>query len=93
MKTTRLSTGLWTGAALAALVVAGGVLATVGALRPAQAAQDAAASKVDDFMLPDQNFLAHQLYRMSDAKAVVLVTYAEAGRDGRLEQFIVMPAE
>ncbi|WP_293902486.1 hypothetical protein [Phenylobacterium sp.] len=35
-----------------------------------------ATSSVDDFVLPDQNFLAHQLYRMADAKAVVLITYA-----------------
>ena len=33
-------------------------------------------SRVDDFMLADQSLLARQLYRMSDDKAVVLVTYA-----------------
>ncbi len=35
-----------------------------------------AAVKADNFMLADQNFLAHDLYRMRDAKAVVLITYA-----------------
>jgi hypothetical protein len=43
---------------------------------PIGAAQTPAPLAVDDFMLPDQAYLAHQLYRMSDAKAVVVITYA-----------------
>jgi mono/diheme cytochrome c family protein/peroxiredoxin len=58
---------------LAALTVAalGATTLTTGA-----GAQAPAAQAVDDFVLPDQHFLARQLYRMSDAKAVVLITYA-----------------
>ena len=36
------------------------------------------ALKVDDFMLADQNFLAHQLHRLKAEKAVVLFSYANA---------------
>src|SRR6185437_3808618 len=36
----------------------------------------AASAQVNDFLLVDQNFEAHQLYRLADAKAVVLVTQA-----------------
>jgi len=42
------------------------------------AAAPAAASApltVDNFMLADHKFMGHELYRMSDAKAIVLVTY------------------
>ena len=35
-----------------------------------------APTKVDDFQLADQNLLARHLYKMKDAKAVVLTTYA-----------------
>jgi mono/diheme cytochrome c family protein len=38
------------------------------------AATAPAASKVDNFMLVDQNLEAHELYRLADAPAVVLVT-------------------
>ncbi|MBL8555257.1 MAG: redoxin domain-containing protein [Phenylobacterium sp.] len=54
-----------------ALAVAGGAMLTGGADAQAPAAQ-----AVDDFVLPDQHYLARQLYRMSDAKAVVLMSYA-----------------
>ncbi len=60
------------GVAVAALAVMAGAL-TFGALAQADAP---AAKMVDDFRLPDQNYLSRQLYRMSDAKAVVLITYA-----------------
>ena len=36
----------------------------------ADATQSAGAARVDDFMLADQDLLAHQLYRMADDKAV-----------------------
>jgi hypothetical protein len=41
-----------------------------------QPAAAAAKAGVNDFLLVDQNFEAHQLYRLADAKAVVLVTQA-----------------
>jgi mono/diheme cytochrome c family protein len=53
--------------------------AALGGLAFGAARADAPAAKpgpVGDFMLADQNLLAKQLYRMSDAKAVVIVTYA-----------------
>jgi mono/diheme cytochrome c family protein len=37
-------------------------------------------ARVDDFMLADQNLLARQLFRMSDDKAVVLLTYASGDK-------------
>jgi hypothetical protein len=69
------------GIGLAALAVAmGSVGLSITARSTAQAAAMAPAAmspaKADDFMLADQNYLAHQLHRMSDAKAVVLITYA-----------------
>ena len=56
-------------AAVAALVV--GVQAASTASPPTNPAQH-----VDDFQLPDQNYLARKLSRMQDAKAVVLISYA-----------------
>ena len=55
----------------ATAVAAGSAMMTTGAT-----AQGPAVQAVDDFVLPDQHFLARQLYRMGDAKAVVLITYA-----------------
>jgi hypothetical protein len=31
-------------------------------------------TKIDNFMLPDENLMGHELYRLADAKAIVLVT-------------------
>jgi hypothetical protein len=42
----------------------------------AQAPAQAASAAVNNFLLVDQNFEAHELYRMGDAKAVVLVSQA-----------------
>ena len=82
---------LWTGAALAAFMTLGAGVATVAALHsPAQAAGDMAAQKVDDFFLSDQNFLSHQLYRMNDAKAVVLVTFDSSSKAIRAEAPAIM---
>ncbi len=63
------------------LVGIAGALALLAAMSvgqaPAQADAPAAAPQmVDDFRLPDQNLLGRQLYRLGDAKAVVLITYA-----------------
>jgi len=58
------------GALLAATALGAGSLTTVAD------AQAPTALQVDDFRLSDQNYLSRQLYRMGDAKAVVLITYA-----------------
>ncbi|HEY8004649.1 MAG TPA: hypothetical protein VIE16_10505 [Phenylobacterium sp.] len=42
----------------------------------AQATPAAGPTRVDDFILADQDLLGRQLYRMADDKAVVLVSYA-----------------
>lgn len=66
------------GVGLAGLVSALALLAAMSVGQaPAQAdAPGAAPQMVDDFRLPDQNLLGRQLYRLGDAKAVVLITYA-----------------
>lgn len=60
------------GVTIAALVLAagGGASALTDTSGPAKA------MKVDDFALADQNYLARHLYKMKDAKAVVLISYA-----------------
>jgi len=60
--------------ALAALLT--GTVLGAGSLTASAVAQAPAAQAVDDFRLPDQNYLSHQLYRKGDAKAVVLIAYA-----------------
>ena len=63
---------------LTGLAAAAGILA-VAAVGQGVAQADAPAARpamVDDFVLPDQNLLARQLYRHGDARAVVLITYA-----------------
>ena len=60
---------------LAAVAVSVSAFATVQASH-AEAPQAVGVARVDDFVLADQNLLARQLYRMSDDKAVVLLTYA-----------------
>ena len=67
------------------LAVAAGALALASgghgvSQASAQAAPTTGPKTVDDFMLADQNLLARQLYRMSDDKAVVLVTYASGDK-------------
>src|SRR6201996_6811538 len=61
--------------ALALGVALLGLNATSGPVRAADA-PTAQGLRVDDFMLADQNFLARQLHRMKDDKAIVLITYA-----------------
>jgi len=67
------------------LAVAAGALALASgghgvSQASAQAAPAVGPKTVDDFMLADQNLLGRQLYRMSDDKAVVLVTYASGDK-------------
>ena len=71
------------GLCLAAAVTTLAAFALVQAAKApahAAAAPVAGPARVDDFMLADQNLLARQLYRMSDDKAVVLVTYASGDK-------------
>ncbi len=46
----------------------------------AQSPKVAGPARVDNFLLADQDLLGRELYRMSDDKAVVLVTYASADK-------------
>jgi mono/diheme cytochrome c family protein len=46
------------------------------ALASAQPVAAVAPAQVDNFMLVDQNLEAHELYRMADARAIVLVSHA-----------------
>jgi hypothetical protein len=74
-------------------VIFGALSAVLGALALATAAQSpaladapsAAPQMVDDFRLPDQNYLGRQLYRLGDAKAVVIITYASGDKAIRAE--------
>jgi hypothetical protein len=49
------------------------------------AAGAAAPGKVDDFQLADQNLIGRHLYKMKDAKAVVIITYAAGDATVRAE--------
>src|SRR5262245_54498682 len=55
----------------AAALVLGSSVVTVIAAPPA-----VTAARVDDFQLADQNFVGRRLYKMKDAKAIVLISYA-----------------
>lgn len=61
-------------AALVASMAATALLA--GSFTTIADAQAPAAQQVDNFVLADQHYLGRELYRMGDAKAIVLVTYA-----------------
>jgi hypothetical protein len=69
-----------TGWTLAISALALGALAVGGAAVTTRARADAAPvagpSQVGNFFLADQDLLGHELYRMADAKAVVILTYA-----------------
>src|SRR5579859_6073329 len=72
-------------AGLTTLAAAFGALALGGAWHGANQAKAEVVkaegpSHVDDFVLADQDLLARQLYRMSDDRAVVLVTYASGDK-------------
>lgn len=72
---------------LASAAMAGIAAIAATAYVSAGAAPDAGAGivRVDDFQLSDQDFFARQLYRLKDAKAVVILSYAsgdgEVARD------------
>src|SRR5689334_19630544 len=56
----------------AGLVLVGGLMASPGRAT----ADGASVQRVDDFRLADQDLLARHLYKLGDAKAVVLISYA-----------------
>jgi hypothetical protein len=71
---------VWATAGVATTALLWG-LANQGGLRfqPAEAAEASAAAlpaKADNFMLADANLQSHELYRMADAPAIVIVTQA-----------------
>jgi hypothetical protein len=60
-----------------ALLLAGATLILGVTVAPGMAAPPAAtAAHVDDFQLADQNYVGRRLYKMKDAKAIVLISYA-----------------
>ncbi|MGZ6038060.1 MAG: monooxygenase [Phenylobacterium sp.] len=56
----------------------------------AEAPKVAGPARVDDFLLADQDLLGRQLYRMSDDKAVVLVTYAAGDKQVHADAHALM---
>lgn len=82
LKTGRMKARLFAGAAIAGIAAVAAM-----AYIPAVAAPEAGAGivRVDNFQLSDQDFFARQLYRLKDAKAVVILAYAsgdsEVARD------------
>jgi len=89
MRMSRTTAGLaLAGVALGAAALTGGAL--IGGRARADAAPAAGPTQVGDFMLADQDLLAKQLYRMSDAKAVVILTYARGDRSLRADVPAVM---
>src|SRR5579859_5696438 len=56
----------------------------------AEATKVAGPARVDDFLLADQDLLGRELYRMSDDKAVVLVTYASADKQVHADAHALM---
>lgn len=57
-------------------LLSGAAVAAFNHATPAVAAESAAAQalRVDNFMLPDANLMGHELYRMADQAAIVLIT-------------------
>jgi len=78
MKTVRMAALL-----ASAAVIAG--LAATASTPIAQAAATTASARVDNFMLVDQNLVAHELYRMGDAPAVVLIAHQGGDAAGAAE--------
>jgi mono/diheme cytochrome c family protein len=76
MKLTRGAAVLALTASGIALGLAGVAGLAVGGAASADPAGGMGPIQVSNFTLPDQTFISHQLYRMRDAKAVVLMTYA-----------------
>src|SRR5690348_4521465 len=67
---------------LASTALLGGWAADSATPNAAAAGQPAAATaaRVDNFLLVDQNLVAHELYRVADAPAVVLVSQTLADK-------------
>src|SRR5689334_15744481 len=67
---------------LASTALLGGWAADTKAPNAQAAGQPAAATsaRVDNFLLVDQNLVAHELYRVGDAAAVVLVSQTAADK-------------
>src|SRR5689334_19547768 len=70
MKTTRIAMLLGGVSLIAAAAVAAGTAPRVSAA-PAQGAQ---AARVGNFLLVDQNLVAHELYRLADAPAIAIIS-------------------
>ena len=66
-------------AAIAILAIGSSLDQTMAAPGPVNA------QRVDDFMLPDQHYLGRGLYKMRDAKAVVVISYAANDETVRAE--------
>ena len=71
MKIIRIAAVLSSVAAISGCAANGGAPNASGSAAPTAAS---AGVRVDNFLLVDQNLVAHELYHMSDASAVVLVT-------------------
>ena len=70
-----MSTGKWMGGVAALAFGATGAAGLLAHGAQAVPATATAPRVVDDFQLADQDYLAHQMGRLKDAKAVVLVTW------------------
>ena len=77
---TKLTNARRMGLAAVAATLVVGLLGAQGVARATPEAAAAAPLTADNFQLADQNFMGRQLYRLADAKAVVLISYARATR-------------
>uniref|UniRef100_UPI0028126DD0 redoxin domain-containing protein n=1 Tax=Phenylobacterium sp. TaxID=1871053 RepID=UPI0028126DD0 len=55
---------------------AANALANATTASAVETAQAAAPATIDNFMLPDETLMGHELYRLADAKAIVIITQA-----------------
>lgn len=76
---------LFCGGGAAALLAAGYVGVT--GIAQAEGGASATAAKVDNFRLASADLESYELYRMKDAKAVVLLTHAKARDAEQIGQF------
>jgi mono/diheme cytochrome c family protein len=76
MNSAKIGVLLASAAILAACTSDGAAPSVMGSASAASATAPMAPATVDNFMLVDQDLEAHELYRLADAKAVVLVTQA-----------------
>jgi mono/diheme cytochrome c family protein len=73
---TRSTNAKRTGLAAAAVAMIAGVAGVQDVARATPEVSAAIRLTVQDFQLPDQTYFGRQLYRLGDAKAVVLISYA-----------------